>query len=63
MKGHWAWVKEPHEITAKVLEETEDTLIVVPVIPNVIVTEDELFFAGVNIFLKKSIAVTPESTK
>jgi hypothetical protein len=52
-----------HEITAKVLEKTEDTLIVVPEIPNVIVTADELFFAGVNIFLKKSIAVTPEFTK
>ncbi len=62
VKGHCAWLKEPHEVTAKVLEETEDTLIVVPTI-SIAWDDDDLLMAGVNIFRKQSIAVTPESTK
>lgn len=57
VKSNWVWVKEPLEVTARVLEETEDTLIVAPEVM------DDRSFSGVNIFAKKSITVTAESTK
>ena len=45
------------ERNAAVLEETEDTLVVVPDVM------DGLVFAGVNILDKKSITVTPADKK
>jgi hypothetical protein len=54
VKGHWVFVKEPLEIPAEILHETEEILIVNPKLADVIV------FAGVNILDKKSVQVTVE---
>ncbi len=54
VNAQWVWVKQPLERTAEVLEETEETLVVVPDVADVFV------FAGVNILDKKSVTVTAE---
>ncbi len=55
VKAQWVWVKQPLERTSAVLEETEDTLVVVPDVA------DAFVFAGVNILDKKSVTVTTET--
>src|SRR5437660_9903958 len=57
IKTRWVWMKPFLERNAAVLEETEDTLVVVPDVM------DGLVFAGVNILDKKSITVTPTDKK
>ena len=57
IKTRWVWMKPFLERNAAVLEETEDTLVVVPDVM------DGLVFAGVNILDKKSITVTPADKK
>jgi len=57
IKTQWVWMKPFFESRAAVLEETEDTLVVVPDVM------DGFVFAGVNILDKKSITVTPADKK
>src|SRR5437667_2666557 len=57
IKTRWVWMKPFLERNAAVLEETEDTLVVVPDVM------DGLVFAGVTILDKKSITVTPADKK
>jgi hypothetical protein len=52
--AQWVWIKSPMETKAEVLEETEETLVVVPDVT------DASVFAGVNILDKKSIIVVAE---
>jgi len=52
VKGQWVWVKQPLEIQARVLEETDDTLVVLPDV------SDGMVIAGVNILGKKWVVVT-----
>ena len=57
IKTQWIWMKPFLESKAAVLEETEDTLTVVPDVM------DGLVFAGVNILDKKSITVKAADKK
>ncbi len=57
IKTQWVWMKPFFESKAAVLEETEDTLVVVPDVM------DGFVFAGVNILDKKSITATPADKK
>jgi hypothetical protein len=54
VKGQWVWVKQPLEMPAKVLEETDETIVVVPDV------SDAIVFAGVNVLGKKWIVVTDD---
>ncbi|HEY3064916.1 MAG TPA: hypothetical protein VGL09_03945 [Methylomirabilota bacterium] len=53
VKTQWPWVKEPLVIAADVLEETPDSLIVLPKVG------DLTTFAGINVLDKASVSVTP----
>jgi len=52
--AQWVWVKQLLEMTAEVLDETEETLVVVPKVA------DAYLFGGVNILDKKAVTVTAE---
>jgi len=53
LKTQWPWVKEPLVIAADVLEETPDSLIVLPKVG------DLTTFAGINVLDKTSVSLTP----
>lgn len=43
VRGHWVWVKEPLEVSAEILEELPDRLVVRPEVP------DGVVFAGISV--------------
>jgi hypothetical protein len=52
VKGQWVWVKQPIEVPAKLLDETEETVVVLPDV------SDGMVIAGVNILGKKWVVIT-----
>lgn len=54
VNAQWVWAKGRSQRVVEVLKETADTLVVIPQVT------DDMFFAGVSILDKKSIAVAPE---
>lgn len=57
VKGQWVWVKQPLELSAEVLDESDELIVVKP---NV---SDAIVFAGVSIFEKPAVTVTAEPPK
>ena len=55
VKGNWVWVKQPMEISAEVLEETPDRVVVRPNVADVVV------FAGINILDPRAVSMTTEA--
>ncbi|MBI2161198.1 MAG: hypothetical protein HYU25_12640 [Candidatus Rokubacteria bacterium] len=58
VEGNWAWRKEPMELAAQVLHESEEILVVDPKISFFI--EGSMFVEGVNILDKKAVTLTAE---
>lgn len=54
VKGHWVWVKPMLEPSVEVLDETPETLIVAPKVP------DGIVYAGISILDRRAVSVTPE---
>lgn len=55
VKGHWVWVKQPMEVSALVLDETDETIVVAPKVM------DGIVFAGISVLHKKAVQLTAES--
>lgn len=55
----WVWRKEPMELAAQVLDETEDILVVYP--QTSIFVEGSILVVGVNILDKKAVTVKEEA--
>jgi hypothetical protein len=55
IRTQWPWVKEAMDVTADVLEETPDRLVVLPKVGDVSV------FAGVNVLDKSAVTITADA--
>jgi hypothetical protein len=55
IKGQWVWMTETLEISSEVLDENAEVIVVIPKV------EDGYVFAGVNVFDKRTVTITPAS--
>jgi hypothetical protein len=54
VKAHWVWVKPQLELSAEILDEAGDIVVVMPK------TNDAIVFSGINVFERDSVTITPE---